>query len=374
MTASPQVKRVGITGSGGLIGWHLRCFLRTQPGVEAIACDRAQFADDGYLRDFVDRCDAIVHLAGINRGDDAELAVTNVALARRLVEAADATSSRPHLVYSSTTHVERDTPYGRSKKEAGDLLREWAERTGASCTVLVLPHVFGEGGRPFYNSVVSTFCHQLANDLEPTVQGNGQLELLHAQDVAREVHHAIRHGSTGVHRVQGEPLTVLELLGRLKFMAGSYRKAVVPALDRWLDLRLFNTYRSYLFPGHYPIRYTEHRDPRGSLFECVRTRHGGQCFVSTTHPGVTRGNHFHFRKFERFAVIGGDAVIRLRRLFDDLVHEFPVSGDEPVCIDMPTLHTHSIENIGTREVVTLFWSHEFFDPADPDTFQEPVKQ
>ena len=364
--------RIGVTGANGLVGWHTRCYLGTQPDIEVLACDRAQFGDDGFMDRFVRDCDAIVHLAGMNRGDDQELARTNVWLAERLVAFAERSGSRPHVVYSSSTHEERDTPYGRSKRRAGEILLQWSEKVGGRATVLVLPHVFGEGGRPFYNSVVSTFCHQLANQEEPTVQVDGELELLHAQDVARVARESIREGITGTRRILGEPLGVSALLERLRAMASTYRSMVVPPLDRALDVRLFNTYRSYLFPKQYPLRFKLHTDPRGSLFECVRTLHGGQCFVSTTKPGITRGNHFHTRKFERFAVIGGEAVIRLRRLYDDSVHEFAVRGDEPVAIDMPTLHTHSIENTGSGELTTLFWSHEFFDPADPDTFQEPV--
>jgi len=364
--------RVGVTGAAGLVGWHTRCFLSTQPDFEVVGCDRAQFADDEFMQGFVRDCDAIVHLAGMNRGEDIEIARTNAWLAERLVACLEQAGSRPHLVYSSSVHESRDTAYGRSKKRAGDILQEWAGRTGASCTVLVLPHVFGEAGKPFYNSVVSTFCYQLANDVAPTVHSDGELELLHAQDFARVALEAIRERKNGVRRIGGQPIRVLELLQRLQMMAECYRGMVVPSLDRSLDLRLFNTYRSYLFPSSYPRRFVQHQDARGSLFECVRTLHGGQCFVSTTRPGVTRGNHFHTRKFERFVVIGGEAVIRLRRLFDDTVHEFPVRGEEPVFIDMPTLHTHSIENTGPGELATLFWSHEFFDPADPDTFPAKV--
>jgi UDP-2-acetamido-2,6-beta-L-arabino-hexul-4-ose reductase len=308
----------------------------------------------------------------VNCGGEAELERANVRLAERLVACAERAGAVPAVVFSSSTHVDRDTPYGRSKRRAGEVLLEWAGRVGGRATVLVLPHVFGEGGRPFYNSVVSTFCHQLAGGEQPAIQADGQLELLHAQDFARIALEAVVARDSGVRRVHGEPLRVGELLDRLQAMVTSYRAMVVPPLGRALDLRLFNTYRSYLFPAQYPLPFKLHTDPRGSLFECVRSVHGGQCFVSTTKPGITRGNHFHTRKFERFAVIGGEAVIRLRRLFDDTVHEFAVRGDAPVAVDMPTLHTHSIENTGAGELTTLFWSHEFFDPADPDTFQEPV--
>ena len=372
MSGTEKPVRIGVTGAQGLIGWHVRCFLRTQPGIEVVGCDRKQFADDGFMSRFVEECDAIIHLAGMNRGGQEEIARTNVWLAERLVACAERAECRPHVVYSSSLHETRDTPYGRSKKQAGEILLRWAEKSGGRATVLVLPHVFGEGGRPFYNSVVATFCYQLANQLEPTVNADGELELLHAQDVARMALESVLDGTVGTRRIAGQPIRVLELSEKLRTMAIAYRSMVVPSLWQPLDLRLFNTYRSYLFPAQYPMRFTQHADARGRLFECVRTIHGGQCFVSTTRPGVTRGNHFHTRKFERFAVIGGEAVIRLRRLFDQAVHEFPVRGDEPVCIDMPTLHTHSIENTGGGELVTLFWSHEFYDRGDPDTFQEPV--
>jgi UDP-2-acetamido-2,6-beta-L-arabino-hexul-4-ose reductase len=364
--------RIGITGVGGLLGWHARCLLRTLPGVDVVACDRSSFNDDEFLERFVRECDAIFHFAGVNRGADDEVEAGNVWLAERLARSLTAAGVKPHVVYSSSVHEDRDTAYGRSKRHAGELLRSWAESSGGVCTVLVLPHVFGEGGRPFYNSVVSTFCHQLANGSEATVNADGRLELLHAQEAAQVAVAALRDRTTGSCRVEGEPLGVTELLARLERMAENYANMVIPSFEQRLDLRLFNTYRSYLFPARYPIRFKQHGDARGKLHECVRTLHGGQCFISTTKPGASRGNHFHTRKFERFAVIGGQASIRLRRLFDDVVHEFKVSGDEPVCIDMPTLHTHSIENTGSDGLVTLFWSHEFFDPSDSDTFQEPV--
>lgn len=364
--------RIGITGASGLLGWHARCLLRTLPGVDVVVCDRSSFADDAFLGRFVRECDGIFHLAGVNRGTDGDVETGNAWLAERLARFLTAAGVTPHVVYSSSVHEDRDTAYGRSKRLAGELLRNWADSSGGACTVLVLPHVFGEGGRPFHNSVVSTFCHQLANGSELTVNVDGRLELLHAQDAAQVAFAVLRDRTTGTCRVEGEPLGVMELQKRLQRIAENYENVVVPSLEQRLDLRLFNTYRSYLFPTRYPIRFKQHVDARGKLHECVRTLHGGQCFISTTKVGVTRGNHFHTRKFERFAVIRGQASIRLRRLFDDVVHEFKVNGDEPVCIDMPTLHTHSIENTGSDELVTLFWSHEFFDPSDSDTFQESV--
>lgn len=364
--------RVGITGAGGFLGWHLRCHLHADANMAVVACDRESFADDAFMHRFVSECDVIVHIAGANRGEDDDIRVINISLAERLTEFLRKSGAKPHVVYTSSVHIERDTPYGRSKLQAGQILSNWAAAVRAPFLELVLPNIFGECGRPFYNSVVATFCRQLADGATPTVHADGEVELMHAQEVAAEISNSIRHSVVGVRRCAGQRITVVELLQRLTTIAGEYQASVVPSLRERFNLNLFNTFRSYLFPAYYPVHFTMNSDPRGRLFECVRSLHGGQCFVSTTKPGITRGNHYHTRKFERFAVIQGQAVIRIRKLLDSEVHEFPVSGDRPSLVDMPTLHTHSIENTGSTELMTLFWSHEFFDRADPDTFFEKV--
>ncbi len=369
----PSAPVVGITGIGGLIGWHLRCRLYAlKPNCRVVPADRTTFGSRDSLDAFVSRCDAIVHLAGMNRGDEIELEATNPALAEALVGALERTDRQPHIVFSSSTHAGRDTPYGRSKQAASDVFHQWAQRSGAVFTNMVLPHVFGESGRPFYNSVVSTFCHQIAHGEQPVVQRDGDLELLHAQQVAAAAIEAIERGTGGELRPSGKPIRVSGMLASLMRIAESYTRGVIPDLRDAFELQMFNTYRSYLFPTHYPVRLQLHTDQRGSLFEAVKTDHGGQAFLSSTRPGVTRGGHFHLNKVERFIVIQGEAVIRLRRLFDDEVWEFHVAGDEPVFIDMPTLHTHTITNTGTSDLLTLFWAHEIFDPERSDTYPEPV--
>ena len=174
----------------------------------------------------------------------------------------------------------------------------------------------------------------------------------------------------GLNNVQPE---FRELADLLTAQSRQYFGALeIPPLQAALDLALFNCLRSAAFPQAYPIPLELRSDARGSLFEAVRSHRAGQTFFSTTHPGVTRGNHFHFGKVERFLVVGGQARISIRRLFDDQVHAFEVRGDQPVYIDMPTLHTHEITNVGDGELLTLFWAHEFFDPQRPDTYFEPV--
>jgi UDP-2-acetamido-2,6-beta-L-arabino-hexul-4-ose reductase len=363
----PNPMRVLITGAEGLLGWHLRCRLHAEKSIAVIPCNRAAFADTDAFASMVRSADAIVHVAGVNRGDDGEIERTNIALAERIVEHLDRAGSVPHIIYASSIHEDRDTPYGRSKRRAGEIL----QRAGGVLTWLTLPHVFGEGGRPFYNSVVSTFCHQLARRETPRIQVDGDLELVHAQQVADVVLTQLQAREPRV-RVKGVGLTVSELLARLGTLAAEYGRNVIPDLRDPFELRLFNTYRSYLFPQAYPVELDLRVDSRGELFEAVRGHSGGQTFLSHTRPGITRGNHYHRRKVERFLVIAGSARIRIRPLFRGSASEFSVSGEKPVFIDMPTFHTHNITNVGDRDLLTLFWTNEIFDPSDPDTFAEEV--
>lgn len=364
--------RIGITGAHGLLGWHLRAHLHGLGGYEVVAGGRTVFDDDRSLDDFVSGCDAVVHLAGMNRGDVGELEATNGALAAKLVAALERGGGAPQVVFANSVHRGRDDAYGRSKRRASGLLADWARVSGAAFTDLVLPHVYGEGGRPYYNSAVSTFCHQIAGGQEPSVRDDANLELLHAQDFAAAAVGAIDGAVRGELRVAGEPLTVGALAAKLSDMDAGYAKHRIPDVRLPLDRNLFNTLRSYMFPARYPMPLPRWEDERGVLVETVKSTNGGQTFVSSTHPGVTRGNHFHLRKVERFVVVSGRAVIRVRKLFDPEVHEFPVDGSEPAYVDIPTLHTHSITNVGAEPLVTFFWAHEIFDPAAPDTTPEPV--
>ncbi len=366
--------RIGITGAYGQFGWHLRCFLFTQKDVEVVCAGRDEFASASKLEDFVRGCDAIIHLAGINRASEDEVAQGNPDLAQSLIKALEATEEKPHLLYASTTHIDNDNIYGQSKKKAGVLLAQWAHQTGAKFSDFVFPHLYGEYGRPNYNSAVSTFCWQIANDETLTVHGDGQVELLHFHEASLLLLKAITQSTVGQQRPAGTKISIQDVVKRIEALAHSYQNKIVPDLRDPLDLRLFNVYRGYLFPDYYPVKLTTHTDDRGSLTETVKTDNGGQTFFSTTKPGITRGNHFHFHKVERFLVVKGKARISLRKMLTDETFEFVVSGDDLGYIDMPTLHTHEITNIGDEEIVTLFWSHEIFDPENPDTIFELVNK
>ena len=317
--------------------------------------------------------DLIIHLAGINRASEHEVEFGNQKLATILTDALRKSRNAPFLIYSNSVHAGTGTPYGRGKAGADKIFSQWASESSSRYLNLLLPHVFGEGGRAFYNSVTSTFCQQLVDGNEPTISGKGEVELLHAGAVADIVVSAIDSNISGAVRPEGKPISVQSLYEKLKDFKTNYNKNELPDLTDSTDLALFNTYRSFEFPRYYPQPLQLNKDSRGVLFEAVKGGGGGQTFLSWTEPGIERGNHFHRNKVERFLVVSGKAEIRIRALWDDVVHAFSVSGDSPESIDIPTLHTHSIKNIGSEPLLTLFWAHEIFNPDHPDTYAHKVE-
>lgn len=358
--------RVVLTGAGGFLGWHTRLRLRAATGHEVVPVTRA---DWGSLREAVAGADAVVHLAGVNRGEDREVADGNTRLAQELAAALGGTRTR--VVFANSIQAGNGTPYGTGKAEAAAILRDALAAQGGTFVDVLLPNVFGEHGRPHYNSFVATFADAVVHGRTPEVQDRA-VELLHAQGAAQALVDGLA-GSSREERPPGVPTTVADVLRTFQDFDALYRAGDIPVLTGAFERDLFNTLRAASFPARAPIHLTPRSDDRGRLVEVVRSHGGqGQTFVSTTRPGVTRGEHFHLRKVERFVVIAGRARISLRRVFHDDVVVFDVTGDEPVAVDMPVGWAHNITNTGDGELSTLFWTSELFDPDDPDTVPEPV--
>jgi UDP-2-acetamido-2,6-beta-L-arabino-hexul-4-ose reductase len=351
-----------VTGADGFLGWHTRVLAHARGLTPVVAAGRG----DGL--EAVDGADRVVHLAGVNRGEPAEVIAGNLGAAEALAAAIGRAATPPRtVVYANSAQAGNGTPYGDAKAAAGDLLADAAAKAGAEFVDVRLPNVFGEHGRPFYNSVVATFCRLLATGGAPEVQEDRALDLLHVTDAA-----SLLLG-TAPAAPRAFRSTVSALAARLGRFAEVYRTGEIPALDGRDDVRLFNTYRAQCFPAHYPMRPARHADARGELVEAVKVHGGGgQSFVSSTVPGITRGQHYHLAKVERFLVLRGEAEISLRRLLHDDVVTFRVSGDEPAIVDMPTMWAHNITNVGSGELLTLFWANDLFDPANPDTYLEDV--
>ena len=372
------MKRIVITGAKGLIGWHAHARLHAANCAAAfkgepapfnvVALDHAAFDNDAYLQAGINNSEAVIHFAGVNRAPDNEVELANPAIACRLVEACRIVGNSPHIIYANSTYATTDTPYGRSKRIAGEILSQ----IGGGYTDMMLPHIFGECARPNYNNVTATFIKAVITGETPEITPDGRVALLHAGDAAQAGIDAILNNTDGPIWLEARNIAVTDLFLLLQKLHDDYIANTYPEFKDPFTVALFNSYRSALYPDGFPRPLKLNTDQRGTLFEAVRGGGCGQAFVSTTKPGVTRGNHFHINKVERFLVIQGEAKIRIRKVLSDKVWEYRVSGDEPAPVDIPTLHAHSIENIGDSDLLTLFWTNDLFDPAEPDTFFDKV--
>ena len=398
---------VGITGQSGFVGTHLYNTLGLYPDqFSRIPFEDNYFENESLLNDFVKSCDVIVHLAAMNRHNDPQVIYeTNIRLVKQLIAAMENTGSTPHLLFSSSTQEERDNPYGRSKKEGRGLLEAWAERNKAAFTGLIIPNVFGPFGNPYYNSVIATFCHQLTHNEQPKIEIDGEIKLIYVGELVKEILNLVggqrsavggQRSAVGGQRsaVGGQKSTidnrqstidnisihhtskikVSDLLEKLTAYKENYfEKGVIPNLNDPFDRNLFSTFLCFIdHATFFPFHLKLNTDQRGSFVETVKLNSGGQVSFSTTVPGITRGNHFHTRKAERFAVIKGKARIQLRKIGTDKVLSFNLDGEHPSFVDMPVWYTHNITNAGEDDLYTIFWINEFYDPGDPDTFFEAV--
>lgn len=377
--------KVGITGQSGFVGTHLYNTLGLLPDkFERVLFEDNFFGNETKLKSFVQQCDAIVHLAAMNRHNDPKVIYeTNIQLVKQLIKACEETNSTPHILFSSSTQEERDNPYGKSKKEGRKLLVNWAMQNHARFTGFIIPNVFGSFGNPYYNSFIATFCHQLTHNEQPKIDTDGTVKLIYVGELVAEIidqiicmtneadSDAIVNEIPIKHTSENKVSEVLELLEGFK--ANYFKDGIFPNLNNPFERNLFNSFVSYIdHKDFFPFYLKQNTDDRGSFVETVKMNSGGQVSFSTTKPGITRGNHFHTRKAERFAVIKGKARIELRRIGTNEVLSFELDGEKPSFVDMPIWYTHNITNIGDQDLYTIFWISEFFNAEDPDTFFEEV--
>lgn len=379
--------KIGITGQSGFIGTHLYNTLGLNPEkFERIPFEDNFFEDAQNLEKFVSKCDAIVHLAAMNRHNDPKVIFeTNIRLVKQLIAACEATQSTTHILFSSSTQEERDNLYGRSKREGRELLEQWARKNNAQFTGLVIPNVFGPFGNPYYNSVVATFCHQLTHNETPKIEVDGELKLIYVGELVEAIitkilDHSVTQWNNSVKPCETfsvphtSTIKVSALLQKLEgFKKNYFESGVIPNLDDSFNRNLWNTFLCYIdHANFFPYHLKLNTDDRGTFVETIKLKSGGQVSFSTTVPGITRGNHFHTRKAERFAVIKGKARIELRRIGTDKVLSFDLDGNCPSFVDMPVWYTHNITNTGDDDLYTIFWINEHYNPEDGDTYFEKI--
>lgn len=369
--------RALVTGARGFIGKNLSLALRRRRDVEVLEFDVDAPAQS--LPALLACADAVFHLAGANRPERVEeFQEVNADLTRRVCEGLEAAGKAPLLVLSSSTQAAMDNHYGQSKRAAEEAVLALGARTGARVRVFRLPGVFGKWCRPNYNSVVATYCHNLARDMPIVISDPGRVvELVHVDDVVAAFVGLLE--GTEPPRA-GEHCTVSRVfavtLGRLAETIRAFRESrrtlEVPDLADDLTRLLHSTYLSYLPEGQFAYALQQRADARGELAELLRSPHFGQIFVSRTRAGITRGNHYHDAKVEKFAVVEGEAVVRFRGVLGGAVSEYRVSGRDFKVVDIPPGYTHNISNVGDSDLVVLFWASEPFDPGRPDTYAEEV--
>lgn len=371
-------RRVLVTGANGFIGRNLLVRLGELDGFTATSFVRGD--DIRTLRQLVSEADAVVHLAGENRpSDEQAFAEVNTGLTVALCEAiqkdAAETGRRIPLVLASSIQAERDNPYGRSKLAAEKAVRALAEATGNPVVIFRLPGVFGKWCKPNYNSVVATFCHNVARGLPIQINDPAaRLSLVYVDDVVTALIAALDapRGATEGSVEPAYSTSLGELAAQIQAFGDCRTTLLTERVGTGLVRALYATYVSYLPAERFSYEVPQYADPRGVFVEMLKTPDCGQFSYFTAHPGVTRGGHYHHTKTEKFLVIKGRALFRFRHLLTNESVELHTSGDKPQIVDTIPGWAHDITNIGDDEMVVMLWANENFDRQKPDTVASKV--
>ena len=378
-----------ITGARGFVGRNLVETLKAvrdgkdrtrglPTDLDILECTRQTTA--GELEALCAQADFVFHLAGVNRPQrEEEFLEGNRDFTGALLSALERHGNTCPVLLASSIQAERDNPYGRSKRAGEELVRAHGEKTGARVLIYRLPNLFGKWCRPNYNSVVATFCHNIARGLPITVNDPAAvLTLSYIDDVVDAFLGALRGREFREGAYCAVPVTHTVTLGRIAELLQAFhaqpRTLLLPDIPAGsFEKKLYSTYLSYLPREEICFPLKMNRDQRGSFTELLKTENCGQFSVNISKPGVTKGQHWHHSKWEFFIVVSGHALIQQRQVGGDEVLEFEVSGEKMEAVHMLPGCTHNLINLSdTEDLVTVMWANEPFDPAKPDTFFEEV--
>ena len=368
--------KILVTGSNGFVGKNLVAELRNKGYKEIFLFDID--TDPNILDSYTKECDFVFHLAGVNRPkDEKEFINGNYGLTKTLLELLKKNKNLAPVLITSSIQAELDNPYGRSKKAGEEVVFQYGKETNNNVFVYRLPNLFGKWSKPNYNTVVATYCFNIARGLEIQISNpDAVLRLCYIDDLLAEFIRALDHNPTvdgNYCRVPVEySITLQELTDTLFSFKNSRSSLSVPDNTNELDKKLYSTYLSFLAEDDFCYDLTMHEDHRGSFTEFIRTIDQGQFSVNISKPGIIKGNHWHHTKNEKFLVVSGTGVIKFRKVGEDKVLEYKVNGENLQVVDIPTGYTHLIANIGETNLVTIMWANEPFNPKNPDTYYEEV--
>jgi len=363
--------KILVTGAKGFIGKNLIAELSNRKYTDIFEYDRDTdpLLLDGYCKE----ADFVFHLAGVNRPkEQSEFMKSNFGFTSYLLDTLKKHQNTCPVMISSSIQAELYNPYGESKKAGEDLVFAYSEETGSKVLVYRFPNVFGKWCRPNYNSAVATFCHNVAHDLPIQVNDpNVVMNLVYIDDVVSELINALESKENIVDSFCEVPIVHTITLGEIVDLIYSFKKSredrTVPNMSDAFAKKLYSTYLSYLPEDQFSYNLKMNMDQRGSFTEFIKTPDRGQVSVNISKPGITKGNHWHHTKNEKFLVVSGKGVIRFRKIDSDEVLEYFVSGDKMEVVDIPTGYAHNITNIGNSDLITIMWANETYDPKNADT-------
>jgi UDP-2-acetamido-2,6-beta-L-arabino-hexul-4-ose reductase len=364
--------KILVTGAKGFVGKNLIVTLERIEGLEIYQFDID--TDPALLATYTKDCEFVFHLAGVNRPqNEREFMEGNFGFTSKLFNSLKNSHNICPVLMTSSSQAALDNPYGQSKKAGEDLLFSYGQETGAKVLVYRLPNVFGKWCRPNYNSAVATFCHNIAHDLAIKVNDpNVIMNLVYIDDVVEEFIRALNGNETREGDFCLVPIVHTIKLGKIVKLIYSFKNSrgelAIPDMADAFTKKLYATYLSYLPEGQFSYPLKMNLDNRGSFTEMIRTPERGQVSVNISKPGITKGNHWHHTKNEKFLVVSGRGVIRFRKVGSDKVIEYHISGEKLEVVDIPPGYTHNIENLGDSDMVTIMWANECFDPEKPDTY------
>lgn len=361
-----------VTGAKGFLGKNLIAELKNNGYNDIFEFTRE--SDPSLLETYAKECDFVFHLAGVNRPKvEKEFMEGNFGLTGKLLELLKKNGNKAPVLFTSSIQAEMDNPYGRSKKAGEDLLFDYYYETDAKFYIYRLPNLFGKWSKPNYNTVVATFCHNISRDLDIQINNpDAELNLSYIDDVLDEFMRALEGNPTMQNGFCVVPVTYNIKLGELAELIRSFKESRtnlnIANMEDALTKKLYSTYLSFLPQDQFSYDLKMNCDHRGSFTEFLRTPERGQVSVNVSKPGITKGNHWHHTKNEKFLVVSGEGLIRFRKIGSEEIIEYRVNGEKLQVIDIPTGFTHSIVNVGESDLVTVMWANECFDPEKPDTY------